>query len=455
MLNRLAARIVSIIALVCCATWLGCSSSDSTPIPEVKDCPGCNIVVILIDTLRADHLPMYGYAKNTSPFLSSLAEKGTVFERAFSASSWTAPATASIFTGMYPSQHGVITGFAATKVIQKQGGAIQLNHLPGAAATMAEYMKAAGFTTIGVADNLNIGHEIGFDRGFKHFKKTRNDGAQSVVDQASQFIEEAGTKRPYFLYLHFMDPHRPYEKRKPWFEDCIKSPNNTRRGRMICAYDSEIHYTDKAIESLATKYKWLENSIVVFTADHGEEFWEHGQTGHGHSLYSELLHVPLVMYHPYLQPGRVKENVQTTDILPTLASLTKQPRDKRWKGKNIEGFLYGEKDLNTDREIVSERFGRVELPGPEFRSLIKGSKHFIHTANFDENSTLKKEFFDLKEDFNEQNNLMSVMKEDSARFDKRLSEIPLRDRVAEHEETTSIDLDESLLKQLQSLGYMN
>ncbi len=430
----------------------GCNKSPDRkhPLPKIKACENCNIVFILIDTLRADHLPMYGYA-DTAPYMNSIAKRGTVFRNAIAPSSWTAPATASIFTGMHSSQHGVITGFAATKLMQKQQAAIQLNRIPSNIKTMGEIMAEAGFHTIAVTDNLNIGHEMGFDRGFADFKQFRNAGAQKVSRTAADFITASSDKAPYFLYLHYMDPHSPYRKHNPYYSECAAGLSQDKQALTRCAYDSEIRYVDQAIAELASKFNWLENALLVVTADHGEEFWEHGGTGHGHSLYNEVIRVPLIMYHPALNANEIWENVQTIDALPTLVSLLSLEADKRWRGRSLESFLYGKGSELKDREIVSERFGRKELPGPEFRSLTLRNLHFIETSSLEDQKVLKKELFDTHKDYAEKNNLYSSENP----LEKRLSSIPRRAPVSEDKSEASVTVDPQLMKQLKSLGYIN
>ncbi len=129
-----------------------------------------NVVLIVIDTLRSDHLPFYGYKKNTSPFLLELSKNSTLFKNAFSASSWTSPATASIFTSMYPFQHGVLMGLLAIRNAQKIDPNVVLNRIPEKITTITEVLKNNGYKTFGVSDNLNIDHRQGFSQGFDKFK---------------------------------------------------------------------------------------------------------------------------------------------------------------------------------------------------------------------------------------------------------------------------------------------
>jgi arylsulfatase A-like enzyme len=141
-----------------------------------------NVVLIVIDTLRSDHLPFYGYKKNTAPFMSDLARQSVVFKNAFSASSWTSPATASIFTSLYPFQHGVLLGLMAILKANAEDPSIRVNRIPEEIETLPEVMKKNGFRTYGVSDNLNIGIKQGFTQGFDRFETFNYNGAPRVND---------------------------------------------------------------------------------------------------------------------------------------------------------------------------------------------------------------------------------------------------------------------------------
>mgnify|MGYP001212068036 CR=1 FL=1 len=414
------------------------------------DCPGCNVVVIMIDTLRADHLPMYGYSRNTSPFLKTLFEKSTVFTRAYAPSAWTAPSVASVFTSVMPSTHGVITGFAATRNQKKRGLAIELNIIPENFQTLGEYMREAGYRTIGVADNLNIGKEMGFSRGFDYFKKYTYKGAPVINDTARQFLQNAGDDKPYFLYLHYMDPHAPYYKRRPWFQECFEESNKSGKDNTICAYNSEIAYVDSYIAELFEEYDWLNNSIVFVMSDHGEEFWDHGGTGHGKTLYNEMIHVPFAMYHPKRKPQTYTSNVHIFDLLPTLAGLLNTNHVNAWQGHNL--YKYIQEDYADDmRVLLSERL-RTPTSRRNWwkRAVIRGDWHFIRKEN--EQGILQDMLFNFIDDYKQLNNLvaqnMNIVKE----LESELREINLPNALGN---SMSVELDEELFQQLRTLGYIN
>ena len=307
------------------------------PAPEAAR-PRPNVVVLLVDTLRADHLPVYGYRGDTAPFLARLAERSVVFEAAQSTSAWTAPATASLFTSLHPFQHHVDTGFMVTQQMREIGQEIRLNRLPADVPTMPEAMRAAGYATFGIAANVNIGEVMGFSRGFHRFRHFPEDVPATVLgEKAAQWGRGMLASRPYFLYMHFLDPHAPYRENAPWYA-ATGDPAADR----VAAYDSEIRLVDSVIETLHHALSWDRDTIVIVTADHGEEFGDHGGRGHGQTLYAEMLHVPLIVHAPgVFAARRVAEPVSLIDVLPTLRDLAGAPAEARDEGRSLRPLLEG------------------------------------------------------------------------------------------------------------------
>ncbi|MCO6432434.1 MAG: sulfatase [Deltaproteobacteria bacterium] len=451
------AKRLSIVLIVLIAVSAGSYLllADRRPeiVPSVKDCSDCNVVVILIDTLRADHLPFYGYKLDTAPFLSELASKSAVFERAFSASSWTAPAVASMFTSMLPSDHGVITGFMAIMSHRKAKAnpSIKLNRIPAGEITLGEYMRAAGYQTIGVADNLNIGDEMGFSRGFEQFTMYRYKGAETINRTVNESLKKISAEKPYFLYLHYMDPHEPYHRRKPWYTECVEKTGKSGKEKTICAYDSEIRYLDQHIATLFEEHRWLENSIVIMLSDHGEEFWDHGKTGHGKTLYTEMVHVPLMLYHPKWPAKRIAQNVHIMDVLPTLAELHGHPISPKWQGESLLPTLNG-LSRHEVRPIVSERLRSTNSRQNWWkRSVVLGDWHFIRTENPER--IISNELFDLLNDFRETFNKFT---EELARAEKLSELLPTGSGMPENaSDSVEVETDQKLLDDLKTLGYLD
>jgi len=299
-----------------------------------------NVILYLIDTLRADHLGTYGYPLPTSPNIDALAADSFRFTRAVAQASWTRPATASILTGLYPYTHGAVTLHDA---------------LRPDATTLAELLRAQGYQTAAVVTNVNVGGGFGFDRGFDQFTYLPEDEARPTLHVSSDAVNDVvfpwlqtHGQKPFLLYIHVSDPHAPYappqgfaEKfrpaglssplasspqavRKLMEEPALITPDNLRYLQSL--YDGEIAFTDQNFGNLLSQLQQLglyERSIIVLTADHGEEFHDHGGFEHGRTLYAEQLEVPLLIRLPGADHGtrQVACQVRQIDVLPTLLDL--------------------------------------------------------------------------------------------------------------------------------------
>lgn len=256
------------------------------------------MVVVLVDTLRADQLGVYGADPSPSPFLDGLAEQSVVFDTAWSTSSWTAPSTASVFTGLYPLQHGVVMGFKASSARQ-----ITLNTLPESRVLLPEVFQAAGYTTLGLASNPNVADAMGFTQGFDRFHGETNAPADALAARLTRWWRSAD--QPRFVYLHVNDVHYPYGE----------------GGEPQDLYRSEIEHLDAQLGALYADLGWDDAKLLVIS-DHGEEFGDHGGTKHDFSLYRELNRVVFLAHGPGVTPGRPAGNVSLVDVLPTLCGWT-------------------------------------------------------------------------------------------------------------------------------------
>jgi arylsulfatase A-like enzyme len=287
-----------------------------------------NVVLVVIDTLRRDHLAAYGYARETTPVLSAIAREGTRFD-ALSPSSWTKPATASLLTGLHPLRH------------QTFG---RVDRLPDSAVTLAERLSAFGYDTLGLSANGWVARAFGFAQGFRRFVEEPVERAHAVdlVRQVQPDI--ARLREPFFLYAHFVDPHLPYDPSTDWRGEPLVGSRPVelaevdathsgarpaallRRARDL--YDGEVRGADSGlgmiIESLRRRGV-LERTLVVVTADHGEELQEHGRMSHGQTLYSEVLDVPLVLSGPGVPRGRHFGGASLLDVVPTVLALVHRP----------------------------------------------------------------------------------------------------------------------------------
>lgn len=432
---------LSCLGLVAALLVVASCRRDETPAPRASVGSGRpeRIVFVLLDTVRADHLAPYGYARDTMPFLAQLAAKGVVFEKAWAPSSWTPSSMASIFTGLWVNQHGVLIGFRATRKALKEGeDQIQLNRIPQAAETMPEAMKRAGYRTYGAADNVNIGKPMGFTRGFDRFLM-RSQGA--VRDRVQKWKGELSRRGSYFLYLHYIEAHGPY--REP------ARPGKTQLEVNVDLYDKALALLDDQLRShLETLELTRPGSFVVITADHGEEFWDHGGTGHDNQVYEELLRVPLIVYAPgRLQPRRVATPVTTVDILPTLREAAEAPPSPHDQGVSLLRTLRGE--AKGPRTFFPMRWWEPADLRQAKKAVVRDRYKFI--LNLPEG---KEELYDLEADPKERNNLAADLPELVSDLKQQLRTFEHKAPTHPREFAEAVSLSREKAEELKALGYV-
>ncbi len=331
-------------AIVAICTSAAAAQSSPTQRP--------NIVFIVADTLRRDHVGVYGSAPTNTPFVDSLAARAVVFDRAFAQTPWTAPSVASMFTSRYQSQHRIIA-FG--------------DQLSGDETTLAEVLRENGYATGGFTANLFLQNDWGFGKGFEKFtclgsivENQSPKGSGSGVNAAAlDWVDSLGSDgRPVFLYLHYMEPHIPYEPP----EDLLSLALGGRpRPDVAAINDALLHrYEDLTTDELEQakllyrvvvaeldrqlqhlfaeleKRGLLRDSVFVFTADHGEEMSEHGWWGHGMSLYNDVIRVPLLIGTPHQTKREdVAENVALVDIAPTVLDLADIAPPSTFEGRSL------------------------------------------------------------------------------------------------------------------------
>ncbi len=428
----------------------GCSRKH--PISSVSDRP--NVVVVLCDTLRAGYLGFNGYPGYTSPFLTELSKSSINFKRAFATSSWTAPSTGSLFTSMYPHRHGVIEGFMCHKdrmeEFKKKGRAIiNLNRIPSDIPTMPELFQSAGYLTLGVAANINIGSAMGFDRGFDRFELFQNDPASTLYRRVKGWINDVSpSKQPIFLYTHFNDPHYPYVKHYFHYEKPVDKKYEPR-----ARYLSEIRYLDKYIGKLYDFMGANSNTIFVVISDHGEEFWDHGNVGHKSGLHWELTNVLTMFHAPFLglKPAGIDVNISLIDVLPTILDLIGFRKVSGMEGLSLVPILKSDDQSTKLKELLDDRtiFAHRMLVGPQTQFWAAINRHW----NMIELPDSKKVLFDHRNDLPEKQDVFSDSPDITDGLTKKLEYFKSHgSRV--NIETTPVDMDKDLLEELKSLGYV-
>ena len=286
-----------------------------------------NVIVLLIDTVRADHLSFFGYERDTSPFLTSLAKENTLYTFCNAAAPWTPASVASLFTGLYPAAHGMMppksTPAAAELVSTK---------LSDGVTTMAEIFRDNGYETAAIMNNPWLKISFGYDQGFNFYEYHNRVHADEINKAAFKMLQLLKAKeQPFFLYVHYMDAHNPYnppaEYRNKYTGNLQNRDYPPRAQKSMNAYDGAINYLDSQLAEFFSYLKeegLYQDSVVLVVADHGEQFMEHGHSGHGFNLYNEELHVPCIL--KYDQRSRVVDTpVSLVDFLPTLAEITGLP----------------------------------------------------------------------------------------------------------------------------------
>ena len=408
--------------------------------------PRPDVVLIVIDTLRKDHLPSYGYARDTAPFLSRLAARGVVFDNAYSTAPWTAPATASLFSGRYPFQHGVVSGRLAVKKLQEQGAPVRLNRIPAGIETIGEVMRRAGYETWAVTQNANITKDLGFDQGFEHFTSlSPSREADTITATLLGLRERMRGGRPDFVYLHYMDVHAPNPGRAPYFDASLAGV-----AREVSAYDSELRYLDAHLARSFRALGWEQRAITIVTADHGEEFYEHGLQGHARTLFAEVLNVPLVVHAPgRFATHREAERVSHVDLLPTLRALCGLPPGPADSGVSLLGLLEGRARRLPPRALFADLWHATPTERKRFlAATIEGEWKLIDGAP--EGPML----FHLDRDPFDQRNRHDAYPEIAARLRERLRDAEARLPRHEPEFLASVQ-DAAMNEDLRALGYVN
>lgn len=325
-----------------------------------------NVLIVLIDALRQDHLGCYGYARATSPRIDRLAAESFVFENLVVHSSWTRPSVVSLLTSCYPGTHGANDRHTALRA-----GSPTL----AACFERQHYETQAFMTNPLCVPTWNIGAEFNRVIDLVLRNAAENDDGKFVDAVIESLPNLAG--RPWFIYLHLMGPHNPYTPPKP-YDTMFASGDASEVQKMLDQYDGEIAYTDAQVGRLLDKLKQLgmyDRTIVVLLSDHGEQFYEHGEEGHGKSLHAEEMRVPLIIKPPaeLSEAHRIKGLIEEVDIAPTLLGLADVEADARFEGLRVplehleyddEGenlILYGVPKPGEKTVGVPRRFGYASL----------------------------------------------------------------------------------------------
>lgn len=435
-----------------------------------------NVLILVVDALRPDHMGCYGYPLPTSPTMDALARRGVLFTDANSLASYTRAAVPSIFASVHPGAHGVLT----------QGKAVEM--LSDEYQTLAETLKERGYVTAAWAPNPSLNRAFNFDQGFDLYDDEFEIGVRGAQDYetASKIHERTlawlrssggGREKPFFAYLHYRDVHAPYVPPPPYdkmfdkpgegrplneFEYKSQPPDvrSPRRFRdldsFIAQYDGEIRYTDdhlaRFLETLS-KEGLLDNTVIFLTADHGESFLEHRSWTHGTGLYEELTRVPLLLVLPGEKHKglRVTVPVQTTDIYPTVLDLLEvEEAPAHLQGRSLFDAIEGKGD--PKRPVFSEALvSRGHRPW-NFGELV--AVRFDGWKLIYNRSKRSGELYNLAQDPGETRNLVDSERERARNLLRMIAAQDRENAKRSHRVKGNEDLPTDVVEGLKSLGYI-
>ena len=442
-----------------------------------------NIVLVSIDSLRADHVGCYGYGKPTTPGIDRLAAEGVRFENAVSTTSWTLPAHATMFTGLYSYTHGLVDNGL---------------RLGDDIVTLAEVLRDAGYRTGGFYGAPYLHPTYGMDQGFESYVSCMTKLGTDVMPDAMRAVAQGEVTaphsditgprtleevrkwlqvpddRPFFLFVHLWDPHYDYippaeyaRMFDPDYTGTLDSEFLMRNdavnrnmdprdlAHLIALYDGEIRFTDDILAKILAKVDarvGLDSTLLVVTADHGEEFFEHGNKGHQKTLFEEVVRVPLIVRWPgRFDAGRVVEDqVRHVDLMPTLLSLAGIEAPAAIQGRDITPLMRGEslpaEPALMDLQAVGNHLYGVRTNEEKF--LTFPTPHFWQFGY---------QFYDLRNDPAE-SNVLSMWSSGSLKSRRMLRDLRRQseDLRATLGQTVVVgsDDDDELIERLKSLGYL-
>jgi arylsulfatase A-like enzyme len=436
-----------------------------------------NIIVIVVDTLRADHLGSYGYAGDISPHLDRLAAESIVFDNCFSQAPWTPPSMGTLFTSLYPELHG-LHRFKDNQFLDPESGRLRATVLPEEAVTLAESLRDAGYRTSAFIANPWLHAAWGLSQGFDSYDDSRvgkDTPAAHLVSGARTWLEGQARAEPFFMYLHFMEIHGPYVATErdfrlmwnalatetphvlgdsespgehlnvhpPWADDALRRRLDYWQAR----YAAGVRLFDRRISGFLKylrKSGILDHSYLIVTSDHGEELFEHGGWGHGESLHDHQLRVPMIIRppKPEAEARRVARYVRLIDLMPTLLSLAGAAAPEAVQGEDLSPLLRGE-DVGPPAAVFST--GVIEKPDmfsvrtQRYKLIVDGSERAL---------------FDLVTDPGETFDVSDRETTAAAELQELLTRHLLRSSAAGRLPARTVDIPEEMRERLRALGYL-
>ena len=432
--------ILIIIAALLFIVWLY-FGPEAGPSGKIR-----NVVLISMDTTRADVCGCYGITFNITPNIDVLATEGILFENAYAPLSLTLPAHSTMLTGTIPPYHGVHDN---------------LNYkLADSNVTLAEILKDNGFVTGAIIGSVILDSKYGLDQGFDSYDDNfQNERSPiGIVERlggeisriAGEWLEEH-QKEKFFLFLHYYDPHRSYEAPEPYHKMFLTDPPPSQNSLayLRSMYAGEVAYTDHCIKQVIDKLKQLglyDSTLLIITADHGEMLSEHKEMTHGYYIYQSNVKIPLVFKVPGVSaPKRVEKTVGHIDITPTVCSLLDIKGPFTFQGVDISGYLLDDEPEDLKRHVYLESMTPTKYKGNSLLGIINDKYKYIQTT--------RPELYDIVNNYQESVNLVEKYPKIAHRM-QGLLKIMLDDMITLPGPDSKMEADDKTLKQLEALGYV-
>lgn len=406
-------------------------------------CPDCNVIFVSFDTLRASNVGIYGYKRNTTSTIDRLASEGYIFTNAISVAPWTLPSTMSWFTGVYPSVHKVLNKFTVFKDGKEEISNVR--RLSPSLKTLAEIFQEAGYKTGAFTGGAGVDRQFGFDIGFdEYYDKKDFGGFEDSVPQALNWINKNKDKK-LFVFLHGYNIHGQYVPQGGYDRRFV---NNNYKGALTASkdeqlrlredglklgknfltkedvffltsiYDEKIQRADAEFSKFIEEYKktgLYEKTIFILTSDHGDEFYEHNRIDHGHSLYDELIRVPLIIKMPNIaRKNKITSQVSSIDIMPTIINLVgikiSNSVSNQMEGKSLLRVMAGEL-------LAQDVYAETDYRYATFQRGIRTSDGWKYIYNLENKMS---ELYNLRTDSSEQINLNEKYKDISTKLQNKI-----------------------------------
>ncbi len=432
--------ILIIVVALLCIGWLY-FGPEADPSKKIR-----HVLIISMDTTRADALGCYGFKYTITPNIDALAREGVLFENTYASLSLTLPSHSTMLTGTIAPYHGVHDN---------------LNYrLDDSNVTLAEILKDNGFVTGAIIGSVILDSKYGLDQGFDFydddFQEPRSP-IHIIERQGGEISRIAGEwldehqKENMFLFLHFYDPHRSYEAPEPYHKMFLRNPppNPNSLEYLQGLYLGEVAYTDNCIKGVIDKLKQLglyDSTLIIITADHGEMLSEHREMTHGYYIYQGSMKVPLVFKVPGLSvPRRIEQTVGLVDIVPTVCSLLDINGPFEFQGEDISPYLLQDAPVDLKRHIYLESLTPTKYKANSLLGIVNDKYKYIQTT--------RPELYDIVKDDQESVSLVEKHPKIAHLLQGRLKNI-LDDIKTSKITGNKIELDDETLKQLETLGYV-